>query len=264
VNAAAINSNLILLNSTSSRFQNGFGNDSGTLGKYFAFHNYRARVSGEYDGFLDSTTDGRRPNGSYIPRFRNVYKQETDFLRGYAAGFSANRRSGSERGSLGASLKDSLHNPQPGNWSVGSHMMGETIPKESNYIALDPNLKDPYGLPQARINVAYDDNDEKMVKDYMEQITEMFTMAGFTNIRTNDSKQAPGLDIHEMGGVRMGKDPKTSMLNQWHQLHAVPNVFVTDGASMTSTSTQNPSLTYMAFTARAANYAVEEMKKRNL
>jgi choline dehydrogenase-like flavoprotein len=143
-------------------------------------------------------------------------------------------------------------------------MMGETIPKESNYIALDPNLKDPYGLPQARINVAYDDNDEKMVKDYMEQITEMFTMAGFTNIRTNDSKQAPGLDIHEMGGVRMGKDPKTSMLNQWHQLHAVPNVFVTDGASMTSTSTQNPSLTYMAFTARAANYAVEEMKKRNL
>ena len=264
VNAAAINSNLILLNSTSSRFPNGLGNDSGTLGKYFAFHNYRARVSGEYEGFLDTTTDGRRPNGSYIPRFRNLYKQETDFLRGYAAGFSANRRSGSDRDSLGASLKDSLLHPQLGNWSVGSHMMGETIPKESNYIALDPSLKDPYGLPQAKINVAYDENDEKMVKDYLEQISEMFTMAGFINIRTNDSKQAPGLDIHEMGGVRMGKDPKTSMLNQWHQLHAVPNVFVTDGASMTSTSTQNPSLTYMAFTARAANHAVEEMKKRNL
>ena len=269
VNAAAINSNLLLLNSTSSRFPNGLGNDSGTLGKYFAFHNYRARVSGEYEGFLDTTTDGRRPNGSYIPRFRNLYKQETSgpasrFLRGYAAGFSASRRSGSDRDSLGASLKDSLLHPQLGNWSVGSHMMGETIPKESNYIALDPNLKDPYGLPQAKINVAYDDNDEKMVKDYLEQISEMFTMAGFTNIRTNDSKQAPGLDIHEMGGVRMGKDPKTSMLNQWNQLHAVPNVFVTDGASMTSTSTQNPSLTYMAFTARAVDHAVKEMKKKNL
>ncbi len=264
VNAAAINSNLILLNSTSSRFPNGLGNDSGTLGKYFAFHNYRARVSGEYEGFLDTTTDGRRPNGSYIPRFRNLYKQETDFLRGYAAGFSASRRSESDQDALGVSLKDNLLNPTLGNWRVGSHMMGETIPKESNYIALDPTLKDPYGLPQAKINVAYDDNDEKMVKDYLEQITEMFTMAGFTNIRTNDSRQAPGLDIHEMGGVRMGKDPKTSMLNQWHQLHAVPNVFVTDGASMTSTSTQNPSLTYMAFTARAANHAVEEMKKKNL
>ena len=125
--------------------------DSGTLGKYFAFHNYRATVSGEYEGFLDTTTDGRRPNGSYIPRFRNLYKQETSgpasrFLRGYAAGFSASRRSGSDRDSLGASLKDSLLHPQLGNWSVGSHMMGETIPKESNYIALDPNLKDPYGL----------------------------------------------------------------------------------------------------------------------
>lgn len=264
VNAAAINSNLLLLNSTSSRFPTGLGNDSGTLGKYFAFHNYRARVSGEYEGFLDTTTDGRRPNGSYIPRFRNLYKQETDFLRGYAAGFSANRGTHTDSSGAGASLKQNLLNPTLGNWRVGSHMMGETIPKASNYIALDPNLKDPYGLPQAKINVAYDDNDEKMVKDYLEQISEMFTMAGFTNIRTNDSKQAPGLDIHEMGGVRMGKDPKTSMLNQWNQLHAVPNVFVTDGASMTSTSTQNPSLTYMALTARAADYAVKEMKKKNL
>ena len=269
VNAAAINSNLILLNSTSSRFPNGLGNDSGTLGKYFAFHNYRARVAANYDGHLEYTSDGRRPNGSYIPRFRNVYKQETSgpasrFLRGYAAGFSAKRGTKYDHNGLGASLKENLHNPEEGIWHVGSHMMGETIPKESNYIALDPTLKDPYGLPQAKISVAYDDNDEEMVKDYIEQLTEMFTMAGFTNIRHSDSKQAPGLDIHEMGGVRMGKDPKTSMLNQWHQLHAVPNVFVTDGASMTSTSTQNPSLTYMAFTARAANYAVEEMKKRNL
>ncbi len=264
VNAAAINTNMILLNSTSSRFPNGLGNDSGTLGKYFAFHNYRARVSGEYDGFLDMKTDGRRPNGSYIPRFRNVYKQETDFLRGYAAGFNAHRGSHSDYSKEGVDLKQSLLNPELGNWRVGSHMMGETIPKESNYVALDPNLRDPYGLPQVKMSVAYDNNDEKMVKDYLEQMTEMFTMAGFTNIRTSDSKQAPGLDIHEMGGVRMGKDPKTSMLNKHHQLHAVPNVFVTDGASMTSTSTQNPSLTYMAFTARAADYAVKEMKKKNL
>src|SRR5690606_202518 len=143
-------------------------------------------------------------------------------------------------------------------------MMGETIPKETNYVALDPELKDPFGIPQLRINVAYDDNDDKMVKDYLEQMTEMFEMAGFTNIRTRDDRRNPGLDIHEMGGVRMGKDPKTSMLNKWNQIHSVPNVFVTDGACMTSTATQNPSLTYMAFSARAANYAVEELKRKNL
>ena len=119
-------------------------------------------------------------------------------------------------------------------------------------------------MPKLKISIDYDANDEKMIKDYFEQMTEMFTTAGFKNIRTHDTQQAPGLDIHEMGGVRMGTDPKTSLLNGWNQLHACKNVFVTDGASMTSTSTQNPSLTYMAFTARAANYAVEELKKRNL
>ena len=266
VNAAALNSNLVLLNSTSTRFPNGLGNDSGTLGKYFAFHNYRARVSGEYDGFLDQTTDGRRPNGAYIPRFRNMFEQDkdVDFLRGYAAGFYTNRTTKTDYSSEGATLKNNLLNPTPGNWHVSSHIMGETIPKESNYVALDSNKKDPYGIPQLKISVDYDDNDEKMVKDYLEQMTEMFTMAGFTNIRTSDSKQAPGLDIHEMGGVRMGKDPKTSMLNAYHQIHAAPNVFVTDGASMTSTSTQNPSLTYMAFTARAVDHAVKEINRKNL
>lgn len=261
LNAAALNSNLILLNSTSNRFPNGLGNDSGVLGKYVAFHNYRAGISAEYDGNLESTTDGRRPNGPYIPRFRNVYKQETDFLRGYAAGFSANRISRSNQSGLGADLKHSLLNPELGGWSVGSHMMGETIPKESNYVALDKSLKDPFGIPQLKISVDYDDNDDKMVKDYQEQMTEMFTAAGFKNIRLRDDHRNPGLDIHEMGGVRMGKDPKTSMLNKWNQMHAVKNVFVTDGASMTSTSTQNPSLTYMAFSARAVDYAVKAMKK---
>ncbi|GAB3975201.1 GMC family oxidoreductase [Spirosoma terrae] len=261
LNAAALNSNLILLNSTSNRFPNGLGNDSGVLGKYVAFHNYRAGISAEYDGNLESTTDGRRPNGPYIPRFRNVYKQETDFLRGYAAGFSANRISRSNQSGLGADLKHSLLNPELGGWSVGSHMMGETIPKESNYVALDKSLKDPFGIPQLKISIDYDDNDDKMVKDYQEQMTEMFTAAGFKNIRLRDDHRNPGLDIHEMGGVRMGKDPKTSMLNKWNQMHAVKNVFVTDGASMTSTSTQNPSLTYMAFSARAVDYAVKAMKK---
>ena len=261
LNAAALNSNLVLLNSTSNRFPNGLGNDSGVLGKYAAFHNYRAGVSGEYDGDLDSTTDGRRPNSPYIPRFRNVHKQEMGFLRGYAAGFSAGRISRSDQSGVGADLKESLLNPKLGGWHVGSHMMGETIPKETNYLALDPNLKDPFGIPQLKISIVYDENDDKMVKDYQEQLTEMFTEAGFKNIRVRDDKRNPGLDIHEMGGARMGKDPKTSMLNKWNQLHAVKNVFVTDGACMTSTSTQNPSLTYMALTARAADYAVKEMKK---
>ena len=143
-------------------------------------------------------------------------------------------------------------------------MMGETIPKATNYVALDKSQLDPFGMPQLKISIDYDDNDEKMVKDYLEQLTEMFTVAGFKNIKTNDSQQAPGLDIHEMGGVRMGKDPKTSLLNAWNQLHACKNVFVTDGACMTSTATQNPSLTYMALTARACDYAVKALKKRDL
>ncbi len=264
VNAAALNTNLILLNSTSSRFPNGLGNDSGLLGKYVAFHNYRARVSAVYEGFMDRKTDGRSHTGAYIPRFRNVKKQETDFLRGYAAGFSGSRYNQTNNEGFGESLKNQIDNPTLGPWRVGSHMMGETIPKESNTVSLDPNQKDAWGMPLLKINIAYDDNDEKMVKDYLEQLSEMFAKAGFTDIKTSDSKQAPGLDIHEMGGARMGNDPKTSVLNKWNQLHACKNVFITDGASMTSTSTQNPSLTYMAFTARAADYAMQQMKKNEI
>ncbi len=264
VNAAAMNTNLILLNSISSRFPNGLGNDSGVLGKYIAFHNYRARISGRYNGYLDKKTDGRRPNGGYIPRFRNVYKQETDFLRGYAAGFSAWRSSGNDSSGWGEDLKKGLHQNKFTDWGVGSHMMGETIPKESNYVRLDPQLKDLHGIPQLSFHVDYDDNDEKMVKDYQEQMTEMFEKAGFTDIRVTDGHGYPGLDIHEMGGVRMGKDPKTSILNGWNQVHAAPNVFVTDGACMTSTSTQNPSLTYMALSARAADYAAKQLKRGDL
>jgi len=264
VNAAAINTNLILLNSTSSRFPNGLGNDSGVLGKYFAFHNYRARISGTYEGFMDKKTDGRSPTSAYIPRFRNVLKQETDFLRGYASGFSAGRYVDRDTDGFGEELKSNLGKKEMGLWRVGSHMMGETIPKESNFLALDTDKKDEWGMPLIKINVDYDANDDKMVKDYHEQLTEMFTKAGFQDIKTTDSHQPPGLDIHEMGGVRMGNDPKTSMLNKWNQLHACKNVFVTDGSCMTSTSTQNPSLTYMAFAARAADYAFSQLKKGEL
>jgi choline dehydrogenase-like flavoprotein len=264
LNAGAVNTNLILLNSVSKRFPAGLGNDNGLLGKYFAFHNYRARVSGICEDYKEFQTEGGRPSSAYIPRFRNVYKQETDFLRGYAAGFSSGRGSRPKADGFGEELKMNLSKREPGPWFVGSHMMGETIPKESNSVSLDTEKKDEWGIPLIKFNISYDDNDEKMVKDYTEQMTEMFTKAGFKNINSSDSKQAPGLDIHEMGGVRMGKDPKTSLLNNWNQLHACPNVIVTDGACMTSTSTQNPSLTYMAIAARAANHAVELLKKGEL
>src|ERR1700744_963519 len=262
VNAAALNTNLVLLNSKSSRFPNGFGNDSGVLGKYVAFHNYSAHIGAEYDGFKDFTTDGRNPaGGGYIPRFRNVFKQETDLLRGYESGFSAYRYQQHKYDGVGASLKTGLVTGDLSPWYVGSHMMGETIPKESNYVNLDPQKKDAWGIPLLSMSIDYDDNDEKMKKDYIEQLTEMFTSAGFKNIQPSTNHQAPGLDIHEMGGARMGKDPKTSILNEWNQVHACKNVFVTDGACMTSTSCQNPSLTYMAITARAANHAVDELKR---
>ena len=266
VNAGAINTNLILLNSVSKRFPHGFGNENGLLGKYVAFHNYRARISAQYNGFQDSKSDGgRRPTSAYIPRFRNLYKHEMDFLRGYATTFSSGRRPLTDMNGSGENLKNNLMaTPKLGPWGVNSQMMGETIPKETNYVALDANKKDDWGVPLLKISVDYDDNEEKMIKDFFEQMTEMYAKAGFTDIKTSDSKQAPGLDIHEMGGVRMGNDPKTSLLNKWHQFHNCKNVFVTDGACMTSTSTQNPSLTYMALTARAADYAISALKKGEL
>ncbi len=258
LNASALNTNLILLNSTSGRFPEGLGNDSGLLGKYVAFHNYRAKIRARYEGMLNTTTTGRRPTSGYLPRFRNVYEQETDFLRGYAAGFSARRIVSRDYEGLGANLKANLLNPSWGSWGVGSHMMGETIPKVDSTVRLDAEQTDDYGMPLLRVNVGYDENDEKMMKDFYEQLTEMYERAGFTDIRTIDTKQAPGLDIHEMGGVRMGHDPATSLLDKWNRLHACPNVYVTDGACMTSTGTQNPSLTYMALAARAVDFAVKE------
>ena len=265
VNAACLNTNLILLNSTSNRFPNGFGNDNGLLGKYVCFHNYRGTVSGSYDGPEDKYYYGRRPTQPMMPNFRNVHKQETDFLRGYMVFYSAGRGRaypGSDAEQIGGTYKDVM--TEAGDWGVYAMMQGETIPKESNHVRLSKDQKDQWGIPLLITSVGYDDNDEKSFKDFLNVTAEMLDKAGVKNINQHDSKQAPGLDIHEMGGCRMGKDPKTSMLNAWNQFHNCKNVFVTDGASMASTSTQNPSLTFMALTARAANHAVEELKKGNL
>ena len=261
VNAATLNTNLILLNSTSKRFPNGLGNDNGLLGKYIAFHNYRGKVSASYDGPLDSYYYGRRPTQPMMPNFRNVHKQETDFLRGYMTFFGAGRGNadGSTTDGIGGEYKEAIS--EPGGWYVSMMMQGETIPKETNHVRLITELKDEWGIPQLVTSIDYDDNDIKSMNDFIEQGSAMLEAAGCKNIVSNDTKQAPGLDIHEMGGVRMGKDPKTSLLNEWNQMHHCKNVFVTDGACMVSTSTQNPSLTFMAITARAANYAVEALKK---
>ncbi|WP_118195347.1 GMC oxidoreductase [Albibacterium indicum] len=265
VNGSAVNSVALLLNSKSKVHENGLGNENELLGRYFAFHNYSARISAQYEGDLNFSTDGRNPaGGGYIPRFRNLYKQETDFLRGYAAGFSARRNTYTDQEGIGINLKESLNNPKLGIWNVGSHMMGETIPKKESFIKLDESEKDEWGMPLIRISVDYDENDVKMKADYLDQFEEMFEKAGFINIKRNDATQAPGLDIHEMGGARMGLDPKTSVLNAFNQVHACKNVFLTDGACMTSTSTQNPSLTYMALTARAVDHAISELKKGNI
>lgn len=265
VNAACLNSNLILLNSVSSRFPNGLGNDNGLLGKYIAFHNYRGNIFASIDGFEDIIEFGRRPTAALMPNFRNVRKQETDFLRGYMVHYTAGRTGwghGFEKAGIGREFKDGLTEPQ--GWGVGMMMQGETIPKEANHVRLSKDQIDDWGIPLLITSVGYDDNDEKVLNDFLEQGKEMLEKAGCKNIVTTDNGRRPGNDIHEMGGVRMGKDPKTSLLNGFNQLHHCKNVFVTDGACMTSTSTQNPSLTFMAITARAANYAVAELKKQNL
>lgn len=265
VNAACLNTNLILLNSTSNRFPNGFGNDNGLLGKYVCFHNYRGSVNGSYDGPMDKYYYGRRPTQPMMPNFRNVHKQEMDFQRGYMVFYSAGRGRaypGADQEQIGGAYKDAM--TEAGDWGVYAMMQGETIPKESNHVRLSTDKKDQWGIPLLITSVGYDDNDERLLKDFLNTTAEMLDKAGVKNIQQHDSKQAPGLDIHEMGGCRMGKDPKTSMLNEWNQFHNCKNVFVTDGASMASTSTQNPSLTFMALTARAANHAVEELKKGNI
>ncbi len=265
VNASTINSNAILLNSRSDRFPNGLGNDNDLMGKYLTWHNYRGHAGASVPGFAHKKAEGKRFTNAYIPRFRNVEKQETDFLRGYAIGVSAGRGSGSDTSMIGDELRDNILNPKLNDeWNISTWMMGECVPYEDNHIRLHDELVDKYGIPQIVLSAEWKENDIKQADDYVEQCTEMFEKAGFTNISARNRDSLPGQDIHEMGGVRMGKDPKTSLLNKWNQLHSCKNVFVTDGACMTSGGTQNPTLHFMALTARAANHAVEELKKKNL
>ncbi|MGF7077228.1 GMC oxidoreductase [Mucilaginibacter sp. 3215] len=265
MNASALNTNLVLLNSTSGRFPNGLGNDNGLLGKYIAFQNYRASVTADIDGFLDRYYFGRNPTELILANYRNLHKQETDYKGGFTTFMGAYRNRGPKEtaeGGVGGAYKDSL--TEPGGWSAYMYLQGETIPKERNHVRLSKEQKDQWGIPLLITSVEYDDNDERMIQDFLTQTADMFEKAGCTNIQKHENKQAPGLDIHEMGGVRMGKDPKTSLLNQWNQLHLCKNVFVTDGACMATTGNQSPSILYMALTARAATYAVGEFKKGNL
>jgi len=264
VNGSTLNSNLILLNSTSNRFPNGLGNDSGVLGKYICHHNYRGSLGGEIDGFNDTYYYGRNPTDAIIANYRNLHKKDADFIGGYTTYAGAHRDRNDGKTSpqqMGAEYKESM--TEPGPWKVYSYVQGETIPKEKNHVRLSADKKDEWGIPQLITSVEYDDNDDKLLNDYFVQTEEMFSKAGVKNIHHSDSKQAPGLDIHEMGGCRMGTDPKTSMLDKRNAIHHCKNVFVTDGACMASTGNQSPSILYMTLTARACNYVVEEMKKGN-
>jgi choline dehydrogenase-like flavoprotein len=265
MNASALNTNLILLNSTSRRFPNGFGNDNGLLGKYICHQNYRGSAGGKIDGFLDSYYYGRKPAESMMANFRNLKKQEMDFVGGYMAfmGCFRKRADGSTDGpEIGADYKKAI--TEAGHWGCYIYMQGETVPKETNTVSLSQDKKDQWGIPLLVTNVAYDHNDELLLKDFLLQASETLSGAGVKDISTMDNHWAPGRDIHEMGGCRMGKDPKTSLLNGWNQFHQCKNVFVTDGACMTSTANQSPSIFYMALTARAAKYAVSELKKQNI
>ena len=266
VNAGTLNTTLILLNSTSNRFPNGLGNDSGVLGHYLMDHNYRGRISADVDGFMDKYYYGRRPTGSYLPRFRNFDKDVQDsFLRGYAYSVFAGRSMGNTKEletPFGAEFKEKM--TEPGPWGISLQGMGEHLPDFSNHVKLSRDKKDEWGIPILQIDCEYKANELKMLDDILESGAEMLEKAGYKNIKTSDSEESPGLAIHELGTARMGRNPKESILNGYNQVHDVKNVFVTDGACMTSSACQNPSITYMALTARAVDYAVSEMKKKNI
>jgi choline dehydrogenase-like flavoprotein len=264
VNAGTINSTALLMNSKTARFPNGLGNDSGALGHYLMDHNYRGRLGGEYEGFKDQYYFGRRPTGVYIPRYRNVGKDvQSAFKRGYAFACGASRGTGNvHEENIGAEFKEAL--TEAGNWGMWMTGMGECLPYYDNKISLSATKTDKWGMPLIEIDCEYKENEVNMLKDMLESGAEMLEKAGFKNIETTDTKQAPGLGIHEMGTARMGRDRKTSVLNEHNQVWGAKNVFVTDGSCMTSNACQNPSITYMALTARAVSFAVDELKKMNL
>ncbi len=264
--ASTLASTFILLNSVDSgSLPDGLGNTSGQLGRNLMDHHFRCGASGDVEGYEDKIAFGRRANGFYIPRYRNFFGDKREYLRGFGYQGGASRE-GWQREvaelSIGADLKNALQ--EPGKWTIGMTGFGEMLPYEDNRITLDKSKKDKWGQYVLAIDCEIKENEKKMRKDMINDAAEMLEAAGVKNIRTYDNGSYPGMAIHEMGTARMGNDPKTSVLNKWNQMHDVKNVFVTDGSCMTSASCQNPSLTYMALTARAAEYAVESLKKGDL
>jgi choline dehydrogenase-like flavoprotein len=261
INASTVATTFLLLNSTSNRFPNGLGNDHDIVGRHLMDHHKSRGISGEVLGFRDKYYYGRRPTGVYIPRFVNVHAQTEKFLRGYGIQGGAYR--GREKGEgIGADFKEAI--TEAGGWTVGFTAFGECLPYAENRITLNTDKKDHWGRPTLNMDANFKENEKAMQKDYEEKAAEMFESIGIQNIRFNGSMSHPGNANHEMGTARMGKDLKTSVLNKWNQMHAVKNVFITDGSSMASSSCVNPSLTYMALTARAVDYAVRELKKQNI
>ncbi len=266
LNASAINSTSILMNSKSDAYPDGMGNESGELGHNIMDHHFQVGAYGKYDGYNDRYYKGRRPNGIYIPRFQNIdAASKQDFLRGYGYQGGAGREGwgrGIAEASIGGAFKDNLFGP--GQWNGGIMAFGEILPNHDNKMTLNYDKLDDWGLPTVTFDCNMGENEIAMRKDMANQAAEMLEASGFKDVGTYDNSYGIGLGIHEMGTARMGSSPKNSVLNKWNQIHSCKNVFVTDGACMTSAACQNPSLTYMALTARAADYAVSELKKQNL
>jgi len=255
----------ILMNSRSSRFPSGLGNDSGVLGHYLMDHHNGGGATGSYSKLLDRYYKGRRSTSMYIPRFRNVDREEQGFKRGYGYEVYTSRGTwtrGLESAEFGAAFKDEL--TRPGHWQVFIEGYGETLPYHDNRMRLDPTRTDAWGMPLINVSMTYRDNERRMSEQMMADAVEMLKAADVENVSGFNREIVPGSVIHEMGTARMGRDPKTSVLNGRNQIHTVPNVFVTDGSCMVSSPTQNPSLTYMALTARAAAYAVDQLRRGEL
>jgi choline dehydrogenase-like flavoprotein len=265
LNASTLNTAWILLNSATDIWPGGLGSSSGELGHNLMDHHLGIGAGGWVEGYEDKYTFGRRANGIYIPRFRNVGNDKRDYVRGFGyqgSGTRENWRRSVAEFSLGADLKEAL--TEPGHWTMGIGGFGEILPYHDNKVTLDKTKKDKWGLNVLAIDCELKENELKMRKDMLADAVEILTIAGVKDVKARDGDGTPGRGIHEMGTARMGKDPKTSVLNKWNQVWDAQNVFVTDGAFMTSASCVNPSLSYMAFTARAADHAVSELKKMNI
>ena len=265
LNASTLNSTWILMNSATDIWDGGLGSSSGELGHNLMDHHFRLGASGNMEGFEDKYYFGRRPTGIYIPRFRNIGNDKRDYIRGFGYQGAASRegwgRNVAEM-NIGADFKDALC--EPGAWTMGVTAFGETLPYHENKVTLDKTKKDKWGLNVLAIDAEIKENELKMRKDMMEDAKEMLENSGLKDVKTFDNGYALGQGIHEMGTARMGLDPKTSVLNKFNQVWDATNVFVTDGAAMTSAACQNPSLTYMALTARAVDHALSELKKGNI